>query len=65
MVGQVIRALLDTSAVIAAPGAITIGSNDTAAISVITLGELHAGVRAIGEPLHADGVGGELRRTGR
>lgn len=50
MVGQVIRALLDTSAVIAAPGAITIGSNDTAAISVITLGELHAGVRLAGDP---------------
>jgi hypothetical protein len=35
--------------VVAAPDAVTIGSDDTAAISVITLGELHAGVRLAGD----------------
>lgn len=45
-----IRALLDTSAIIASPDAISLRSDDTAAISVITLGELHAGVRLAGDP---------------
>ncbi len=45
-----IRALLDTSVVIASPDAIALASDDTAAISVITLGELHAGVRLAGDP---------------
>lgn len=39
------RLLLDTSAVIADPGALTLTPDQTAAISVITLGELNAGVR--------------------
>jgi hypothetical protein len=47
---RVIRALLDTSAVIASPDAFSLGPRDTAAISVITLGELHAGVRLAGDP---------------
>jgi predicted nucleic acid-binding protein len=44
------HALLDTSAVIASPDAIILRSEDTAAISVITVGELHAGVRLAGDP---------------
>jgi hypothetical protein len=39
------RLLLDTSAVIADTSALTLTTNQTAAISVITLGELNAGVR--------------------
>ena len=50
MVTCVIRALLDTSAVTASPDAISLGPDDTAAISVITLGELHAGVRLADDP---------------
>ena len=50
MARRVIQALLDTSAVIASPEAISLRSDDTAAISVITLGELHAGVRLAGDP---------------
>ncbi len=50
MVPPVIHALLDTSAVIASPDAISLRSDDTAAISVITLGELLAGVRLAGDP---------------
>jgi toxin FitB len=41
----VIQALLDTSVVIASAEALDLGPDDTAAISVLTLGELHAGVR--------------------
>jgi toxin FitB len=44
------RALLDTSAVIASPDAIDLRSDDTAAISVITVGELHAGVLLASNP---------------
>lgn len=50
MVRRVIHALLDTSAVIASPDAIGLGPDDTAAISVVTLGELHAGVRLARDP---------------
>ncbi len=50
MVPRVIHALLDTSAVIASPDAISLRPGDTAAISVITLGELHAGVRLASDP---------------
>jgi toxin FitB len=44
------RALLDTSAVIASSDAIGLGPDDSAAISVMTLGELHAGVRLARDP---------------
>jgi toxin FitB len=44
------HALLDTSAVIASADAIKLRSADTAAISVITIGELHAGVRLASDP---------------
>jgi predicted nucleic acid-binding protein len=50
VVRRVTRTLLDTSAVIASPDAISLRSDDTPAISVITLGELHAGVRLAGDP---------------
>jgi toxin FitB len=50
VVSPVTQALLDTSAVISSPDAISLRSDDTAAISVITLGELHAGVRMAGDP---------------
>ncbi len=40
-----INALLDTSVVIASASALQLKSSDTAAISVLTIGELHAGVR--------------------
>ncbi len=50
MVSRVTQALLDTSAVISSPDTISLRSDDTAAISVITLGELHAGVRMAGDP---------------
>jgi toxin FitB len=46
----VIQALLDTSVVIAPADAVTLQSDDTAAISVITIGELHAGVRLARDP---------------
>jgi predicted nucleic acid-binding protein len=46
---RVIQALLDTSAIIASPEAISLAPEDTAAISVITLGELYAGVRLAGD----------------
>jgi hypothetical protein len=39
------RLLLDTSVVIAGSPVLAVGPEDTAAISVITLGELRAGVR--------------------
>jgi predicted nucleic acid-binding protein len=45
LAGPLTRLLLDTSVVIAGPEAIQLGPGDSAAISVITLGELHAGVR--------------------
>ncbi len=45
-----IHALLDTSVVIASPDALRLESGDTAAISVLTIGELHAGVRLASEP---------------
>lgn len=44
MAGWVTRALLDTSVVIATADAITLEPGRTAAISVITIGELRAGV---------------------
>lgn len=45
-----IQTLLDTSIVIAPPEALTFQSGDTAAISVVTVGELHAGVRLARNP---------------
>lgn len=45
-----IHALLDTSAVIGSPDAVDLRSDDTAAISVITVGELHAGVLLASDP---------------
>ncbi len=53
------RLLLDTSAVIADADTLTLGPGQTAAISVITLGELRAGVK-----LAAD-VGSRARRQAR
>lgn len=50
MAGDVTRALLDTSLVIADAGDLTLGPGQTAAISVITLGELRAGVRMAADP---------------
>jgi toxin FitB len=46
----VIRALLDTSVVIASADAITLQPDDTVAVSVLTIGELHAGVRLADDP---------------
>lgn len=43
------RALLDTSVVIAAAGAIALEPGQTVAISVITIGELRAGVSLAGD----------------
>lgn len=45
MADRLTRALLDTSVVIADADALQLAPSDTAAISVITLGELRAGVR--------------------
>ena len=45
-----IHALLDTSVVIASPDALTLEPGDSAAISVLTIGELHAGVRLASDP---------------
>lgn len=45
MAERLTRALLDTSVVIAGVDAVALGRGQTAAISVITLGELRAGVR--------------------
>lgn len=50
MAWRVIHALLDTSVVIASAGALGLESGGTAAISVLTLGELRAGVRLAGDP---------------
>ncbi len=44
------HALLDTSVVIGAVDAVKLESGDTAAISVLTLGELRAGVRLASDP---------------
>jgi toxin FitB len=46
----VTRLLLDTSAVIADAAALMLDPQDTAAISVITLGELRAGVKLAVDP---------------
>lgn len=45
-----IQALLDTSVVIASADAIALEPEDSAAVSVLTIGELHAGVRLAGDP---------------
>ncbi len=45
-----IQALLDTSIVIASAPELGLESGDTAAISVLTIGELHAGVRLASNP---------------
>ncbi len=50
MAGSLTRLLLDTSVVIAGPAAIELGPGDSAAISVITVGELCAGVRLASDP---------------
>ena len=50
MAGPLTRLLLDTSVVIAGPATIRLTAGDSAAISVITVGELHAGVRLAGDP---------------
>ncbi len=50
MAKQLTRLLLDTSAVIAGLPTVPSRPGDTAAISVITLGELHAGVRLAADP---------------
>jgi hypothetical protein len=47
---QLTRLLLDTSVVIAASPPLGSDPNDTAAVSVITLGELRAGVRLATDP---------------
>jgi predicted nucleic acid-binding protein len=46
----VTQTLLDTSVVMAPADALSLESDDTAAISVLTLGELRAGVRLAGDP---------------
>jgi toxin FitB len=46
----VTRALLDTSAVMASAHALALEPDDTAAISVLTIGELHGGVRLATNP---------------
>ena len=50
MAGGITRALLDTSVVIAAADSIALDPEQTAAISVITLGELRAGVALAADP---------------
>ncbi len=50
MAGPLTRLLLDTSVVIAGPATIRLDAGDRAAISVITVGELHAGVRLASDP---------------
>ena len=50
MAGVTARALLDTSFVIATADSITLHPEQTAAISVITLGELRAGVALAVDP---------------
>jgi toxin FitB len=46
----VTNALLDTSTVIASPDGLRLDPGDRAAISVLTIGELHAGVRLAADP---------------
>jgi predicted nucleic acid-binding protein len=50
MAARLTRLLLDTSVVIAGFPALRLTAHDTAAISVITLGELQAGVRLAADP---------------
>jgi predicted nucleic acid-binding protein len=50
MAGSISRTLLDTSILIAGPDAISLRPGQTAAISVITLGELRAGVALAADP---------------
>jgi predicted nucleic acid-binding protein len=50
MAARLRRLLLDTSVVIADFPQLTLAAGETAAISVITLGELQAGVRLAGDP---------------
>ena len=50
MAARLTKLLLDTSVVIAGFPGLRLGANDTAAVSVITLGELQAGVRLAGAP---------------
>lgn len=50
MATRLTRLLLDTSVVIAGLPTLRLAAHDTAAISVITLGELQAGVRLAGDP---------------
>lgn len=50
MADPLTRLLLDTSVVIAGSEAVKLSRGDTAAISVITIGELRAGVRLAGDP---------------
>lgn len=50
MAGRLTRLLLDTSVVIAGLPTLKLDAHDAAAISVITLGELQAGVRLAGDP---------------
>ncbi len=57
--GPLKRLLLDTSVVTAGPAAIQLAPGERAAISVITLGELHAGVRL------ASGLDGRALRQAR
>ncbi len=50
MAARLTRLLLDTSVVIAGFPPLRLATHDTAAISVITLGELQAGVRLAADP---------------
>jgi toxin FitB len=50
MAERLTRLLLDTSVVIAGSDAVKLNPGDTAAISVLTIGELRAGVRLAGDP---------------
>jgi len=50
MAARLTRILLDTSVVIAGLSTLRLAASDTAAISVITLGELQAGVRLAADP---------------
>lgn len=50
MAERLTRLLLDTSVVIADAEAVNLSPGDSAAISVITVGELRAGVRLAGDP---------------
>lgn len=50
MAARLTRLLLDTSVVIDGFPALRLAANETAAISVVTLGELQAGVRLAADP---------------